>query len=138
MWKNIFYRKTCYKYFFGQLKNVEQVSYIELKSEREAEIEFCFTCDVDFHYPKGLEKLNLLEDFKGHSKTPKAIHPCSSDEEDIVNSVKSAKRDQLISMDNVPGLADESKKFASLLIVAHKLNYTCVYIFHTIYPEKSI
>ena len=41
-------------------------------------------------------------------------------------------------MDNVSGLADESKKFAGLLIVAHKLNYTCVYIFHTIYPEKSI
>ena len=41
-------------------------------------------------------------------------------------------------MDNVSDLADESKKFVSFLTVAHKFNYTCVYIFHTIYPEKSI
>ena len=41
-------------------------------------------------------------------------------------------------MDNISGLADESKKFASFLTVARKFNYNCVYIFHTIYPEKSI
>ena len=45
---------------------------------------------------------------------------------------------QLIVMDNVSGLADESKKFASFLIVTCKFNYTYVYIFHIIYPEKSI
>ena len=41
-------------------------------------------------------------------------------------------------MDDVSGLADESKKIASFLAAAHKFNYTCVYIFHIIYPEKSI
>ena len=41
-------------------------------------------------------------------------------------------------MDDVPGLADESKSLGSFLKVAPKFNYTCVYIFHTIYPEKSI
>ena len=41
-------------------------------------------------------------------------------------------------MDDVSGLADESKKFASFLTVARKFNYTYVYIFHTIYLEKSI
>ena len=40
-------------------------------------------------------------------------------------------------MDDVSGLADASKIFASFLTVARKFNYTCVYIFHTIYPEKS-
>ena len=40
-------------------------------------------------------------------------------------------------MDNVSGLVDESKKIAIFLTVARKFNYTCVYIFHTIYPEKS-
>ena len=34
--------------------------------------------------------------------------------------------------------ADELKKFASFLTVGHKCNYTCVYIFHIIYPEKTI
>ena len=39
-------------------------------------------------------------------------------------------------MDDVSGSADESKKFASFLTVARKFNYSCVYIFHAIYPEK--
>ena len=41
-------------------------------------------------------------------------------------------------MNDVSGLVDESKKIASFLAVAHKFNYTCVYIFYIIYPEKSI
>ena len=41
-------------------------------------------------------------------------------------------------MDDISGLADESKKFPIFLTVARKFNYRCVYIFHTIYPEKSI
>ena len=40
-------------------------------------------------------------------------------------------------MDDVSGLADESKKFASFLTVTRKYNYNCVYIFHSIYPEKA-
>ena len=47
-------------------------------------------------------------------------------------------RNQLIVMDEVSGIADESKKFASFLTVACKVNYTYVYIFHIIYLEKSI
>ena len=41
-------------------------------------------------------------------------------------------------MGDICDLAGKSKKFENFLIVARKLNYTCVYIFHTIYPEKSI
>ena len=40
-------------------------------------------------------------------------------------------------MDDVLGLADESKKFAVYLTVTRKYNYNCVYIFHTVFPEKS-
>ena len=40
-------------------------------------------------------------------------------------------------MDDVSGLADESKKFAVFLKVTRKYNYICVYIFHTVFPEKS-
>ena len=40
---------------------------------REAEIESCFSCHVEFHYPKGLEKFgDLLEAFKARSSTAKA------------------------------------------------------------------
>ena len=40
-------------------------------------------------------------------------------------------------MGDVSGLADESKKLASFLTVARKFNYSCVYIFHTIFLEKT-
>ena len=40
-------------------------------------------------------------------------------------------------MDDVSGLADESKKFAAFLTVTRKYDYSCVYIFHTVFPEKS-
>ena len=41
-------------------------------------------------------------------------------------------------MDDFSGLADKSKKFASFLTIARIINYTCIYIFHIIYPEKII
>ena len=41
-------------------------------------------------------------------------------------------------MDDVSGLADDSKNFASFLTVAPKYRYSCVYIFHTIFPEKAV
>ena len=56
----------------------------------------------------------------------------------IDNFGEKTTRDQLIVMDNVSHLADNSKKLASFLTFVCKSNYTCVYIFHIIYPEKSI
>ena len=116
--------------------------YIEFTSEREAEVESCFSCNVEFHYPKEIEQFeDQLEDFKAHSNSAKVNDNIYlSDEEDIVNSGfgEKAKRDRLIVMDDVSGLADESKSFASFLTVAREFNYTCVYIFHAIYPKNSI
>ena len=43
--KTYFRQKLTINRFFGQLK-VEWVSYMELKPEREAKIESCFSCDV--------------------------------------------------------------------------------------------
>ena len=41
-------------------------------------------------------------------------------------------------MDDVLGLTDELKKFASFLTVTRKFNDICVYIFHIIYSEKTV
>ena len=38
---------------------------------------------------------------------------------------------------DISGLADKSKKFVNFLKVARKCRYSCVYIFHTIFPEKA-
>ena len=116
--------------------------YIDLDEEREAEIESCFSCDVDFHYPKPIEQFkDLLQVFKAHSKTAKRNE--NDDNNSLSDEIfkesngfgEKITHNKLIVMDAF-GLADESKK--NFLIVARKFNYTCVYIFHVIYPEKPI
>ena len=141
--KTYFTQKLALNNFFSELKKVEWISYIEMNSGREAEIESCFSRPVEFHYPKELEKFNdLLEVFKACSKTAAAAvaDAYSISEKETVNIGfgEKTKRDQLIVMDKVSGLADKFAKFASFLIVARKFNYICIYIFHTIYPEKTI
>ena len=39
-------------------------------------------------------------------------------------------------MDDVSAIADRSNEFGSFLTVARKFNFTCVYVFHTMYPSK--
>lgn len=54
------------------LKKIERVSYINLEKSIKAEIQYCFSCEVEFHYPKNLESFDdLLEEFKSRSKTAK-------------------------------------------------------------------
>ena len=65
------------------MKKVKWVSYIELTSEREAESESCFSCNVEFHYPKGIEQFeDQLEDFKATVKVNDNIY--LPDEEDLL------------------------------------------------------
>ena len=67
-----FTQKLAVNNFFGKLKRVKWVSYIDLDEEREAEIKSCFSCHVDFHHPKSIEQFeDLLEVFKAHSRTAK-------------------------------------------------------------------
>ena len=124
--KTYFTRKLAVNKFFGKLKRVERVSYIDLTEERKAEIEYYFSCNVDFHYPKSIEQFeDLLEVFEACSRTAKRNDndddTSSSDYEFFNETVvfgEKATRDQLIVMDDISGLADRSKKFASFLIVA--------------------
>ena len=46
--------------------------------------------------------------------------------------------DKLIVMGDVSGLADKSNDFSNFLTVSQKFGYICQYIFHIIYPSKSI
>ena len=49
--KTFFTQKLAINIFFGKLKKTEWVSYIDLTKEREAEIQSCFNCEAEFHYP---------------------------------------------------------------------------------------
>ena len=133
--KTTFVKKLAFNNFFGDLKKVKWVSGIRLSQKREAEIESNFSCEVKFSYPLDEDELNdKLEEFKLESES----EIDSIDNNNNVNVFgEKLTRDRLIVFDDVSGLADTSKKFVSFLTVARKYSYNCVYIFHTIYPEKS-
>ena len=44
---------------------------------------------------------------------------------------------KLIIMDDVSGLADKSEEFSYFLTVSRKYGFSCLYVFHTIYPGRQ-
>ena len=134
--KTSFVQKLALYDFFGNLKNAKWISGIQLNESREAEIESNFSCDISFFYPNDANDLiDLIEEFKLEVESEKI----DNENDNNVTSVFGEKvdRDRLIVFDDVSGLADNSNKFANFLTVARKYKYNCVYIFHTIYPEKA-
>ena len=136
--KTTFVQKLALNNFFGDLKKVKCVSGIRLSKKREAEIKSNFSGEIDFSYPNDEDELvDKLEEFKLESES-EDDNSNNLNNDNIVNVFgEKTTRDKLIIFDDVSGLADDSKKFVSFLTVAHKYSYNCVYIFHTIYPEKS-
>ena len=132
--KTTFVQKLALNNFFGDLKKVKWISGIRLSKRREAEIESNFSYEVKFSYPIDEDELgDKLEEFKLESESEN-----NNNNNNNVNVFgEKSIRDRLIVFDDVSGLADTSKKFVSFLTVARKYGYNCVYIFHTIYPEKS-
>ena len=122
----------------------------QIGKKREAQIQSCFDCQVDFYYPRKKEQFdNLLEYFKTKSNSDDKTLEDKVQEENDTHSEngdvkfdcgfgEKSNRNRLIVMDDVSGLADTSSKFAGFLTVARKFKYHCLYIFHTIHPEKSI
>ena len=45
--------------------------------------------------------------------------------------------DKLIVMDDVSGLADKCEDFSNFLTVSRKYGFSCLYVFHTIYPGRQ-
>ena len=133
--KMTFLQKLALNNFFGKLKKVKWLSRIKLSKKGEAEIESNLYCEVKFSDPKDTDE--LADELEGYNLE-------SEDEQNNIQNSKNvnifgekSKCDKLIVFNDVSGLADESKKFVSFLTVARKYNYNCIYIFHTIYPEKS-
>ena len=45
--------------------------------------------------------------------------------------------DKLIVMDDVSGLANKFDDFSNFLTVSRKYGFSCIYVFHTIYPGRQ-
>ena len=137
--KTTFMQKLALNNFFGKIKKAEWILYIPLTAKREAETQSNFSCEVKFYCLRSIEELDdLLEEFKQKSRSDEEATSDSQSAKNISVFREKSNRDRLIVLDDVSGLADESKEFASFLTVARKYSYNCVYIFHSIHSEKTV
>ena len=141
--KTALVQKLAINKFFGEINKAEWVSFIKLEKQREAEIQSCFECELDFYYPRNKEQFEeLLEYFKTKLNSSEIennnINSAIDDVNYLLNYGEKSIRSRLIVMDNVSGIADLSTKIANFLTVARKFDYHCLYIFHAIHPEKAI
>ena len=62
--KTALVQKLAINKFFGELNKAEWVSFKKLEKQREAEIESCFDCELDFYYPRNKEQFEDLLEYK--------------------------------------------------------------------------
>ena len=118
------------KLFGADITDAFWVSKIILSSEREDSIRNSFEDqDVHFSYPTDLDEFNyLISNFTQEKSS-------YSDEDEFLG--EKLKVNKLIVMDDVSGLADKSEDFSNFLTVSRKYGFSCVYVFHTIYPGRQ-
>ena len=126
--KTALVQKLAINKFFGEINKAEWVSFIKLEKQREAEIQYCFECELDFYYPRNKKQFEeLLEYFKTKSNSSEIennnIHSEIDDVNYLTNYGEKSIRSRLIVMDDVSGFADLSTKFANFLTVARKFGY---------------
>ena len=128
--KTTFIQKLGQNKMFGNnIVEVFWVSKIFLTPERENTIRDCFVeKHVQFAYPNNIDDFNyLIDSFMMNKSLP--IEENELGEQAHIN--------KLIIMDDVSGLADKSEEFSNFLTVSRKYGFSCVYVFHTIYPGRQ-
>ena len=128
--KTTFIQKLGQNRMFGD-EIVEDfwVSKIFLTPERENTIRDCFMDQhVQFAYPNNIDDFNYLIDSFMINKS----QPIVENELGELPHI-----DKLIIMDDVSGLADKSEEFSNFLTVSRKYGFSCVYLFHTVYPGRQ-
>ena len=118
------------KMFGRDIETIFWVSKIRLSKEREDNIRESFVDQtVQFIYPNNIDEFNYLIDFFMSERMP------DSDESNLGG--EKTRINNLIVMDDVSGLADRCEDFSNFLTVSRKYGFSCVYVFHTIYPGRQ-
>ena len=128
-WKNSFVQNLGKNKIFGDILTVDWISKVHLSKNIEHQLRQSFPyASVEFHYPNDIVELETILDLLKDDKL----------ESNLENDIgESDVFDRLIIMDDVSSLADKSSKFCSFLTVSLKYRYSCVYIFHIIFPNLS-
>ena len=128
--KTILIQNIAKNDLFGELKEIFWISKISLPTERKENIKSCFKKHVDFKYPQNLNDFDMELDFFQRKREDNNCNENIVMGEDNIFS-------KLIATVDVSGLADKFDNLANLSTVSRKFNFTCVYVFHTIYPIRS-
>ena len=121
---------------FGNIDSVDWISKGELSENREHQIRerFSYT-SVEFHYPNNVGEFdNVLDLLKGNKSD---VNIENNDFDELGGVGENDVFDRRIVMDDVSGLADKSNEFCSFLTVSRKYRYSCIYIFHIVFPALS-
>ena len=114
---------------FDELKEIFWLTKISFSAGREKNILSCFRKTVRFKYSETVDQFDMeLTFFQRKRQSDNGV--------DIVVDENNVF-DKLNVMDGVSELADKSNNFANFLTVSRKLNFTCVYVSHTLYPTRS-
>ena len=127
--KTTFIQKLGKNRLFGdEITDVYCVSKIVLTQDRENFIRDSFEeQEVHFSYPHDLDDFNYLV---GNFMQYKSDYVDSELGEQLAVT-------RLIIIDDVSGLADKSEEFSNFLTVSRKYGFSCLYVFHTIYPGRQ-
>ena len=132
--KTSFVQKLGNNKIFGSIDSVDWISKIELSEAREHQIResFCYA-SVEFHYPNDVGDIQTILELLKDNKSDVNIN-ISAEVDDLEIGEKDVF-DRLIVIDRVSGLADKSNEFCSFLTVSRKYRYSCIYIFHIVFPQ---
>ena len=126
--KTSFVQKLGKNKMFGSIDSVDWISKIELSEAREHQIgeSFC-------HYPNDVGDIETILELLKDNKSDVNIN-INAEADDLGIGEKDVY-DRLIVTDDVSGLADKSNEFCSFLTVSRKYRYSCIYIFHIVFPQ---
>ena len=133
--KTSFVQKLGKNKMFGSIESVDSISKIEFSVAREHQIResFCYA-SVKFHYPNDVREFETILELLKDNKSDLNVNINNSEADDLGIGEKDIF-DRLFVMDDVSGLADKSNEFCSLLTISRKYRYSCIYIFHIVFPQ---
>ena len=133
--KTSFVQKLGKNKMFGSIESVDWISKIELFVAREHQIRESFSyASVEFHYPNDVGEFETMLELLKDNKSDVNININDTEADDLGIGEQNIF-DRLIAMDAVSGLADKSNEFCSFLTVSRKYRYSCIYIFHIVFPQ---
>ena len=122
---------------FGSVDSVDWISKVELSENREHQIRQSFSyASVEFHYPNDVAEFDTVLDLLKDNKSDVNVEN-NKDFNELGDVGENDVFDRLIVMDDFSGLADKSNEFCSFLTVSRKYRYSCIYIFHVVFPGFS-